>query len=132
MAFTYRYDVKPTPRQIIELYDNCDLPRPIKDEARIGKMYEHSNLVITAWDNALLIGVARSITDFSWSCYLADLAVRKEYQKSGVGRALIKLTKEHVGEQSMVLLLSVPEAFEYYPRVGFKKHDRSFFINRSE
>jgi predicted N-acetyltransferase YhbS len=93
-------------------------------------MFANSNLVVTAWDGEILTGISRSITDWCWSCYLADLAVRKEYQKYGIGKKLIELTKEKVGEQSMVLLLSVPTAMEYYPKVGFTKQESSFIINR--
>ncbi|HNQ26789.1 MAG TPA: GNAT family N-acetyltransferase [Aquaticitalea sp.] len=132
MEINYSLDKQPTADQIIELYDNSGLPRPIKDKERIQKMFDNSNLVITAWDNDLLVGVCRSITDWVWSCYLADLAVRQEYKKAGIGRQLINLTKEKVGEQSMVLLLSVPTAMEYYPKVGFVKQESSFIIDRED
>jgi len=95
-------------------------------------MYENSNLVITAWDKELLVGVSRAITDWAWSCYLADLAVRQGYKNSGIGKKLIDLTKEKLGEESMLLLLSVPTAMEYYPKVGFTKQESSFIINRKK
>ena len=132
MEITYKFDVKPTVDQIIELYDKAGLPRPTNDKERIRKIYENSNLIFTAWDNEKLVGVSRSITDWAWSCYLADLAVNPEYKKSGIGKKLIELTKEKVGEQTMVLLLSVPTAMEYYPKVGFSKEDRSFIIHRTK
>ena len=132
MEITYKSDIIPTTDQIIELYDNAGLPRPTNDKERIQKMYENSNLIITAWDNEKLVGVSRSITDWAWSCYLADLAVNNEYKKSGIGKRLVELTKEKVGEQTMVLLLSVPTAMSYYPKIGFSKEDRSFIIHRSK
>lgn len=132
MNIIYRTDITPTPEQVIELYENSGLPRPTHDKERIQKMVENSNLIVTAWDNQVLVGVARSITDWSWSCYLADLAIRHEYKKSGIGKKLIAITKEKVGEQSMVLLLSVPTAMEYYPKVGFTKQESSFIINRTK
>jgi predicted N-acetyltransferase YhbS len=49
-----------------------------------------------------------------------------------VGKQLIQLTKEKVGDQSMVLLLSVPTALEYYPKVGFEKQESSFIMHRAE
>ena len=79
----------------------------------------------------ICLGVSRSITDWVWCCYLADLAVRQDYKKAGIGKKLIELTKEKVGEQSMILLLSVPTAMEYYPKVGFTKEDRAFTILRT-
>lgn len=132
MDIDYSFDKKPNADQIIELYENAGLPRPTNDKERIRKMFDNSNLIITAWHNDLLVGVARSITDWVWSCYLSDLAVRDKYKKEGIGRQLINLTKEKVGEQSMVLLLSVPTAMDYYPKVGFEKQESSFIINRSE
>lgn len=132
MSITYTTEKIPSPEQVIELYDNAGLPRPTNDKDRIQKMFANSNLIITAWDNNLLVGVSRSITDWVWSCYLADLAVRSNYKNEGIGKELIRLTKEKVGEQSMVLLLSVPTAMEYYPKVGFEKQESSFIINRAE
>lgn len=132
MPITYTTTKTPTADQVIELYDNAGLPRPTNDKERIKKMFDNSNLIITAWDGDVLIGVSRCITDWVWSCYLADLAVRNEYKKEGIGKKLIHLTKDKVGEQSMVLLLSVPSAMEYYPKVGFEKQESSFIINREE
>ena len=132
MKIEYSFDKRPTVDQIIALYDNAGLPRSTYDRERIQKMFDNSNLIVTAWDKDILVGVSRSITDWVWACYLSDLAVRDDYKKEGIGRQLIKLTKEKVGDQSMVLLLSVPTAMEYYPKVGFEKQESSFIINREE
>jgi ribosomal protein S18 acetylase RimI-like enzyme len=131
MEIKYSFEALPTAEQIIELYANAGLPRPINDKERIQKMFDNSNLIITAWDKELLVGVSRSITDWVWACYLSDLAIRDEYKKVGIGRKLINLTREKVGDQSMVLLLSVPTAMDYYPKVGFQKQESSFIINRA-
>lgn len=131
MNIIYKIATTPTADQVIELYDNAGLPRPTNDKERIEKMYKNSNLIVTAWDNDILVGVSRSITDWAWSCYLADLAVREGYQKAGIGKKLVELTKKEVGEQTMVLLLSVPTALEYYPKIGFTKQESSFIIHRT-
>ena len=132
MEITYKTGILPATELVIELYEKSGLPRPTEDKARIKKMFENSNLVVTAWDNDKLVGVSRSITDWVWCCYLSDLAVDPGYKKSGIGKKLIELTKEKVGEQSMILLLSVPTAMEYYPKVGFTKEDRGFMISRTK
>lgn len=132
MEINYRYDVVPAAEQVIELYYEAGLLRPTGDKERIAAMYTHSNLIVTAWVGEKLVGVSRSITDWVWSCYLADLAISPDYQKAGIGRKLIELTKEKLGEQSMILLLSVPTAFEYYPKVGFSKENRAFMIPREK
>jgi N-acetylglutamate synthase-like GNAT family acetyltransferase len=132
MKITYSFESIPSAEQVIELYNNAGLPRPTDDRDRIRKMYENSDLIVTAWDNELLVGVSRCITDWVWSCYLADLAIRQDYKKSGIGRQLVDLTKEKLGEQSMILLLSVPTAMEYYPKLGFLKEDRGFLMPRKK
>jgi GNAT superfamily N-acetyltransferase len=98
MEITYKFDVIPSPEEIIEVYSSAGLNRPVHDVSRIEKMYVNSNLVVTAWEGATLVGVARSLTDFCYCCYLSDLAVREEYKKQGIGKKLIELTKEKLGE----------------------------------
>jgi predicted N-acetyltransferase YhbS len=132
MEITYHTDRMPDVDQIIELYDKAALPRPTKDKHRIQKMFENSDLIITAWHNDTLVGVCRCITDWVWSCYLADLAITPDFKKSGIGRKLIALIKEKLGEECMILLLSVPTAMEYYPKVGFTKENRGFIIDRKK
>lgn len=94
MTITYRSDVLPEINQIIQLYRSAGLNRPVQDNQRIKKMFENSNLIISAWHDDTLVGVARSLTDFCYCCYLSDLAVRKEYQHRGIGTKLIRMTKE--------------------------------------
>jgi len=115
---------------VIELYRDAGLQRPIDDAGRIAKMLAGSNLVVSAWEDGKLVGISRSITDGAWSTYLADLAVATSHQKAGVGRRLVELTKEAAGEESMVLLLSVPTAMEYYPKIGMERLDNAFIIWR--
>ena len=130
MNITYLLDRVPSSDQIIDLYNNAGLNRPTGDKGRIEAMYRHSNFIVSAWDGDQLVGVARSITDFNWSCYLADLAVRSDYQTKGIGKKLIELTKETLGPTCMILLLSVPSALEYYPKIGFEKMNSAFWLKR--
>ena len=126
----YKINVFVEADKIIELYKNTGLPRPVDDKKRIERMFANSNLVISAWTGTELVGIARSLTDFSWCCYLADLAVRKDFQKAGVGRRLVEMTRDAVSENSMILLLSVPGAMEYYPKIGMEKVENGFIFNR--
>ena len=131
MSAIYRIGLIPGTESIIEIYESSGINRPTTDPERIAKMYENANLIITAWDQNRLVGIARSLTDFCYCCYLSDLAVRKEYQKRGIGRTLIKMTKEQISPQTMLLLLSAPAAMDYYPRIGFEKVENGFIIKRT-
>ena len=131
MNIQYKTDQLPDTPSIIDLYASSGLTRPIDDAGRIESMYYHSNLVVTAWDGPLLVGVSRALTDFHFCCYLSDLAVRKEYQKAGIGKELVRLTKEAIGDRCMLLLLAAPSAMEYYPRIGMDTVDNGFIIKRA-
>jgi predicted N-acetyltransferase YhbS len=132
MEIIYRTDIRPDTDQIIDVYNSSGINRPTAENERIAKMYDNSNLIVTAWDNDKLVGISRSLTDFCYCCYLSDLAVRKDYQISGIGKKLIELTKNEIGEQTALLLLSAPPAMDYYPKVGFQKIDNAFLIKRTK
>lgn len=119
---------------VIELYKSCSLGarRPSDDRGRMAAMVANANLVITAWDEDLLVGISRSVTDFVYATYLSDLAIRESYQKRGIGRELIRLTQEAGGPKTRVILLSAPAAVNYYPRIGFTRHDSAWTILGSE
>lgn len=131
MEIEYKTGVIPPTAEIIAVYKSSGINRPVDEKDRIAGMYASSNLVISAWERGKLVGIARSLTDFCYCCYLSDLAVRKEYQKTGIGKRLIALTKEQLGGQSMLLLLAAPSAMEYYPQVGFDRVENAFMIPRS-
>lgn len=132
MEIIYRTDITPGTDEIIDVYNSSGINRPTTDKERIAKMYANSNLVATAWDKDKLVGVSRSLTDFCYCCYLSDLAVRKDYQSNGIGKKLIELTKNIIGEQTTLILLAAPAAMDYYPKVGFQKIDNGFIIKRTK
>jgi GNAT superfamily N-acetyltransferase len=102
--------------------------RPIADPVSIAAMLKHANLICTAWDDSKLVGVARSLTDFEYCCYLSDLAVDEEYQRIGIGIELIRLTQSRLGEKAKIILLAAPKAAEYYCRIGFEAHPSAWLL----
>jgi predicted N-acetyltransferase YhbS len=105
--------------------------RPVQDMGRIEQMLRNANLIATARYNNKLVGVARSLTDFAYCTYLSDLAVASDYQKKGIGRELIRLTKTSSGKAKLILL-SAPAAVDYYPKIGMKKHNYCFLLDNVE
>jgi ribosomal protein S18 acetylase RimI-like enzyme len=102
--------------------------RPTSDTSCMEGMLRHADLIATARYNQQLIGVARSLTDYHYSCYLSDLAVDEAHQRRGVGRELIRLTKRQLGDTCRIVLLSAPKAVDYYPRLGFKQHPSAWVL----
>jgi GNAT superfamily N-acetyltransferase len=120
----YRYGNDLEGETVIELYNASGLGerRPVDDPEIFSDMLRHANLTVTAWDGDALVGISRTLTDFSYVGYLSDLAVRRSHEKLGIGIQLIQKTREKMGPRSMLALLSAPQAVEYYPRVGFTQH----------
>lgn len=105
--------------------------RPVDSRERIEKMLQHGNILVTAWDGDLLVGVSRALSDFSFCCYLSDLAVDEKYQHQGIGKELIRLTHQVAGvNDSTLLLLAAPKAVDYYPKIGMEQFPACFVIKR--
>ncbi|MDQ0229312.1 GNAT family N-acetyltransferase [Metabacillus malikii] len=129
-SITYKLNAPLTAEDVARVYKSSGIKRPIDDLPRIQRMIEHADITFTAWDEHKLIGIARAITDYSYCCYLSDLAVDKTYQYKGIGKQLVRLLQEEIGEEVALLLLSSPTAMEYYPKIGFDKIDNGFKISR--
>ncbi len=130
MNIAYHNDVKITVEAAIDLYQRSTLGerRPVDRPDIFEGMLNNSNLTITAWHGERLVGIARSLTDFTYVAYLADLAVDAEYQRHGIGRQLIDETKRRLGSECMVVLLAAPKANDYYPKLGFEHNPRAWVL----
>ncbi|HVV71709.1 MAG TPA: GNAT family N-acetyltransferase [Verrucomicrobiae bacterium] len=119
-----------TPAEFVDLLRRSTLAerRPVDDPKCVAAMLRHADLLCTAWDGAKLVGVARSVTDFEYCCYLSDLAVDAEYQRLGIGRKLIEATQARLGPRANLILLAAPKAEGYYPRIGFDQHRSAWIL----
>ncbi|TPK39204.1 GNAT family N-acetyltransferase [Mesorhizobium sp. B2-5-4] len=117
--------------------------RPVDDEARLKAMMEGANLIVTARldmapldmapldrEAKPLIGVARCLTDFSWVCYISDLAVSAKAQGLGIGKGLMDEVARQLGPSVAISLISMPDAVGFYERVGMKRMPDAFWISR--
>jgi N-acetylglutamate synthase-like GNAT family acetyltransferase len=129
----YKTNRRITADEFIDLLKRSTLAerRPVNDRSRIEKMLKHGNILVTAWHNDLLVGVSRALSDFSFCCYLSDLAVDEAYQHKGIGKELIKRTHEAAGEKdAQLILLAAPKAVNYYPKIGMEQFKECFTIRR--
>lgn len=104
--------------------------RPIDDRECMEGVLSNSNLIVSAWHGDRLVGIARSVTDFHYACYLSDLAVSLEHQKSGIGKQLQILTQEQLGPKCKLILIAAPEANQYYEHIGFNHNPRCWVLDR--
>ncbi|HVE63543.1 MAG TPA: GNAT family N-acetyltransferase [Mycobacteriales bacterium] len=119
---------------VIDLYraSTLGLRRPVEERDRMTSMLRHANLVVTAWAGAQLVGIARSLTDWDYTTYLADLAVHLDFQRGGIGRELILRTRAATHPKASLVLLAAPAAEEYYPRIGMRHHASAWVLREGD
>ena len=133
MDIKYKINAPISTEHFIDLLTRSTLGerRPLEDKKCIEGMISNSNLIISAWENDNLIGIARSVTDFHYACYLSDLAVSKSYQKKGIGKQLQIMTQEQLGPKCKIILIAAPAANEYYEHLGFTNNQRCWMLERN-
>ena len=130
-AIEYRDDASVTAEQVADLFRRSGIRRPVGDLPRLDAMIRHADLMITAWRCGTLVGVARSLTDYRYCCYLSDLAVDRDLQRRGIGTELLRRTQVAVGEEATIMLISAPEAMGFYPRIGMEAVTTGWMIKRA-
>lgn len=129
MIIDYKVNCRITSQQLAELFLKSTIERPVNESERLQKMIDYSNLIISAWDGNKLVGIARSITDFAYCCYISDLAVDKEYQFKGIGKQLIEKLKSELDNSISIVLFAAPSAMKYYPKIGLEPKINGFTTN---
>ena len=89
-SIVYRFGNDLNLDQIVELYHASNLAerRPVDDRQIMSDMIRHANLVVTAWEEELLIGIARTAHCFRCVAILADLAVAASHQRQASHRMI--------------------------------------------
>lgn len=126
----YRINSPLEAADVARVFDASGIRRPTHDLARIARMLAGANLVVSAWSGPALVGVCRALTDYSYCCYLSDLAVDRRFQKSGIGKAMVAQLRAAIGEDVALILLLAPDAMTYYPKLGFERIDNGYIIKR--
>jgi GNAT superfamily N-acetyltransferase len=130
MHIDYRDDAPISVEQAIDLYERSTLGerRPVDRPDIFAGMLANASLTVTAWAGDRLVGISRTLTDFTYVAYLADLAVDQDFQRQGIGRGLIEETRKRLEPECMIVLLAAPKANEYYPKLGFEHNPRAWML----
>ena len=128
-SITYQSDDDVDLEEFIDLFVDSTLAlrRPADDPDRMRRMLAEADLIVTARYGDRLVGISRSVTDWVYCTYLSDLAVRLDYQGQGIGRELVRLTREAT-PQATVVLLAAPKAADYYSKIGMERHHSAWVL----
>lgn len=132
MKIEYKINQPISTDQFIALLQHSTLAerRPVGDRQCMDGMLSNSNLIVSAWAEGELIGIARSVTDFHYACYLSDLVVHEHHQNGGIGKRLQILTQEQLGPKCKMILIAAPAANQYYEHIGFTNNPRCWVLER--
>ena len=134
MNIQYKLNQKLTTEEFIDILNRSTLGerRPIDDKECIEGMLKNADIIVVAVESDKIVGVARAVTDYNYCCYLSDLAVDEKYQKNGIGKQLISKVQEQLNDKCKIILLSAPDAKEYYPNIGFTEHPSAWTLPRDK
>lgn len=85
--------------------------------ANFNKPFLHSTLVISAWDEELLVGCVRVLSDQMFRSIIYDLAVLPAYQGQGIGTELVERCKAAFPDSQW--LVGTETAVGFYEKLGF-------------
>ena len=86
--------------------------------------------VYSAYDNGKLIGMICVMDDGIMNAYIHYLLVNPAYQKLGIGKKLVEMTKEKYKDYLRIAVIGYFKAENFYKKMGFTKSEESypFFI----
>lgn len=130
MPIDYRNDAEISVEAAIDLYRRSTLGerRPVDRPDIFAGMLKNADIVVTAWEGDRLVGICRTLTDFTYVAYVADLAVDAACQRRGIGRRLVAETRRRLGPECMMVLLAAPLANDYYAKLGFEHNPRAWML----
>ena len=83
---------------------------------------------ITVYENSVLVGCLRILTDGYFFGTITELLVLPEYRSQGIGSKLLSLAKDNT--PTMLYFGAQPGAEEFYEKNGCKKSLPSYIIEK--
>ena len=102
---------------------------------RIPKLVKNVSISLVARnEDGLAVGILFGLTDFCYWLYITDLGVDRNYERRGIGRALMKKAHELAGGEKdiAVYLIANENAIPFYEKLGMKKSDDVMQYNHIE
>lgn len=108
---------------IMNLYGDVSWTAYTSNPSKLEQAIINSLKVWTAWDDDLLVGLARVVGDSSTIIYIQDILVLQAYQKIGIGSQLLKIILDEYKDIRQIILLTydTDKTIKFYEKNGFTK-----------
>ena len=91
------------------------------DFASFKKAYESRDVIISIWENELLIAFGSMLTDWTMNSIIYDVVVKKQFERKGFGKKIMdELMKK--APESRFYLTSTFGNEDFYKKLGYKKY----------
>lgn len=107
--------------EIIPLYDSVGWTAYTADPDALEKGFKNSLLTLAAYEGEKLLGIVRCVGDGETIVFVQDILVYPEYQRRGIGSALLRsVLEKYNGVRQIVLCTDdSPETVAFYRAMGF-------------
>lgn len=127
----YNSDKKVDLNRLIYLFNEVGWNDKIKDKSRLQEMINNSQIIVTAWDEDLMVGFARCTTDYVFNGQINNVVVDSKYRGKGIGKELINRILNS-SDKVTYILRGDPENREFYKRLGFEDSNLTFIYRRKK
>ena len=114
-----------TPEQFLNLYASVGWEPPCIEQVK--RALANTLATFVAIEDERPVGMVRLLVDGGMSFYLKDFAVDPNYQRRGIGQALMQTAQKFITDQIeenwavSLELISTREAVPFYKRHGFEE-----------
>ncbi len=108
-------------QEIMNLYGSVGWTNYTDNSTMLENAYKNSLKIYGAYDGEKLIGIIRVVGDGYSIVYIQDILILPEYQRQGIGKALIEKVLETYKHayQKVLLTDNTEKTIQFYKLVGF-------------
>ncbi len=115
------------PGQVLPLYAAVGWTNYTQRPDMLERAFRGSLLVLGAWDGDKLVGLLRAVGDGASILFLQDILVLPDYQRRGIGSALVREALRRFPNVYQVELAAdnAPRLAAFYRSLGFRSMEES-------
>lgn len=109
--------------EILSLYASVGWRAYTQQPELLRKGFENSLLTLAAYDGERLLGIVRTVGDGYTVVFVQDLLVRPEFQRRGIGSALLRAVLDRFCQVRQIQLAAddTPKTVAFYKSLGFRE-----------
>ena len=110
-------------KEILPLYASVGWTAYTDHPEQLRKGFENSMLTLAAYENEQLLGIIRTVGDGHTIVFVQDILVFPEYQRKGVGSALLQAILDRYSHVRQIELATdnTPKTIAFYKSMGFQE-----------